>query len=80
LLTAKQGLGIAMASTMSARQALRAGELQRVLPGYEFAPAEVYAYHAVAGARSATVRLLLDFLVVELGNADLGLAPATGEA
>lgn len=80
LLTAKQGFGIAMASTMSARRALRVGDLQRVLPEYEFAPAEVYAYYPAAGARAATVRSLLDFLLVELRHADLGVVPVTGGA
>ena len=72
-LTASQGLGIAMAAAMSASPYLRSGELCRVLPDYEFEPAEIFAYHSPVGALSSTVRGLLDFLVEELRSSTLGL-------
>jgi len=78
LLTARQGLGIAMASTISAKQALSAGDLVRVLPGYEFAPGEVFAHYSPRGALVATVRSLVDFLLVELTHADLGVGVEAG--
>lgn len=78
-LAARQGLGIAMATTMSASEALRASDLTRVLPEYEFSPAEVYAYHAPSGALAPTVRSLLEFLQRELDNGELGARHSTGE-
>lgn len=72
-LAASQGLGIAMAAAMSASPYLRAGDLCRVLPEYEFEPAEIFAYCAPSGALSGTVRMLLDFLLVELSRCPLGL-------
>lgn len=70
-LAARQGLGIAMATTMSASEALRASDLSRVLPEYEFSPAEVYAYYPPSGAPCATVLALLEFLQRELTDAEL---------
>jgi DNA-binding transcriptional LysR family regulator len=75
-LTASLGLGIAMAAGISASPYLSSGELQRVLPAYEFQPAEIYAYYPFAGASSATVRMLLDFLVEALKCSPLGLGPS----
>jgi DNA-binding transcriptional LysR family regulator len=75
-LTASQGLGIAMAAAMSASPYLRSGELCRVLPEYEFEPAQIFAYYAPVGALSATVRRLLDFLLEELRSSPLGLDAA----
>jgi DNA-binding transcriptional LysR family regulator len=72
-LTASQGLGVAMAAAMSASPYLRSGGLCRVLPDYEFEPAEIFAYYSPFGALSDTVRRLLDFLLEELRNSPLGL-------
>jgi DNA-binding transcriptional LysR family regulator len=72
-LTASQGLGIAMAAAMAASRYLRSGELCRVLPEYEFEPAQILAYYAPAGALSGTVRKLLEFLQEELRSSTLGL-------
>lgn len=70
-LTAKQGLGIAPGAAMSASPWLRSGELVRVLPEYEFLPAEMFAYYPSSGALAATVRRLLDFLLAELNHRPL---------
>lgn len=75
-LTAKQGLGIAMGAAMSASPWLRSGELVRVLPEYEFPPAEMFAYYPSAGALAAMVRRLLDFLLAELNHRPLDARPA----
>jgi DNA-binding transcriptional LysR family regulator len=65
-----------MAAGMSASPYLSSGDLQRVLPEYEFPPAEIYTYYPFAGARSTVVRMLLDFLVEELKSSPHGLAPS----
>jgi DNA-binding transcriptional LysR family regulator len=75
-LTASQGLGIAMAAAISASRYLRSGELCRVLPEYEFEPAQIFAYYSPAGALSGTVRRLLEFLREELRSSPLGLDAA----
>jgi len=75
-LTASQGLGIAMAAAMSASRYLRSGELCRVLPEYEFEPAQIFAYYSPAGALSGTVCRLLEFLLEELRSSPLDLDAA----
>lgn len=75
-LTASQGVGIAMAAAMSASRYLRSGELCRVLPEYEFEPAQFFAYYSPAGVLSGTVRRLLEFLLEELRSSPLGLDAA----
>jgi DNA-binding transcriptional LysR family regulator len=75
-LTASQGLGIAMAAATSANPYLQSRQLCRVLPDYEFEPAQLFAYYSPVGALSSTVRRLLDFLLEELKSSALGLEVA----
>jgi len=58
---AKNGLGIALGSTMAVDGALLAGELVRVLPEYEFEPTALFAVYPSARQLSSKVRAAVDF-------------------
>ncbi|MDX1458711.1 MAG: LysR family transcriptional regulator [Marinobacter sp.] len=60
---AKDGLGIALGVTFSISDALRSGELVRVLPDYEFEPTAIYAIYPSTRQLSRKVRATVDFLV-----------------
>jgi len=63
---AKDGLGIALGSTMAVDGALLSGELVRVLPEYEFEPTALFAVYPSARQLSSKVRAAVDFFTERL--------------
>ena len=61
--TSKKGLGISVGPTMSAYQALMAGDLVRILPSYAFEPSAIFAVYPSARQLSTKVRAVVDFLI-----------------
>jgi DNA-binding transcriptional LysR family regulator len=60
------GLGIARASTVMARDAIKAGTLVPLLRAYKLPSIEVHAVFPGGPRPSAKVRALVDFLAAEL--------------
>lgn len=79
LTAALNGLGIALLPTFIAGEALRAGQLQRVLPGWRIAEeANVYAVYPTSRNLSPKVRVFIDFLAARFGETpywDEGIEP-----
>ena len=68
LASALAGLGIAMMSTVMARDELREGRLVPLLRGYKVPSIDVHAVFPGGPRPSAKVRALVDYLAAELGS------------
>jgi DNA-binding transcriptional LysR family regulator len=66
--SALAGLGIAMASTVAARDDVKNGALVRLLKDYTIDPVEVHALLPAGPKPSAKIRAFVDFLVAELSQ------------
>lgn len=64
--SARHGVGITVAATLSVVSALLSGELVRVLSDHEFEPSAVFAVYPSARQLSTKVRSVVDFLVETL--------------
>jgi DNA-binding transcriptional LysR family regulator len=58
----KAGHGIGLGATFLVHEALRRGQVVRVLPGYEFERASVFAVYPSTRQLSSKVRAAIDFL------------------
>lgn len=68
-LATKAGVGISMNSTWSVHQDLADGSLKRVLPAYEVADeSAVWLVYPKSNVLTAKVRVLIDFLLDEIGT------------
>jgi len=65
---ATQGLGIALLPTFIAADAIRAGDLEIILPAYQSPRIDIYAVYASRKHLSAKVRAFIDFAVRQLGD------------
>jgi DNA-binding transcriptional LysR family regulator len=78
LAAAKGGAGVARLPTFICGDAVRAGELERLLPGWvDTADAAVYAVYPASRQVSPKLRVFIDFLAARFGPApywDRGLA------
>lgn len=73
---AREGLGIALLPTFIAGDAVRAGELEIVLPAYRPVEINIYAVYASKRHLSTKVRSFIDFTVARIGEQpawDVGL-------
>jgi DNA-binding transcriptional LysR family regulator len=64
------GLGVAFEPDFMVESALAAGELVRVLPGYESTPGEIWAVYPSRRHLSAKVRLFVDHLAQQFGEGE----------
>ncbi len=65
---ARQGLGIALLPTFIVGDAIRAGDLDIILPAYQPPQINIYAVYASRKHLSAKVRAFIDFAVVQIGE------------
>ena len=65
---ARQGLGIALLPTFIVGDAIRAGDLDIILPAYQPPQINIYAVYASRKHLSAKVRAFIDFAVVRIGE------------
>ncbi|HEC20727.1 MAG TPA: LysR family transcriptional regulator [Gammaproteobacteria bacterium] len=73
---ARQGLGITLLPTFIVGDAIRAGDLDIILPAYQPPQINIYAVYASRKHLSAKVRAFIDFAVVRIGEKpiwDLGV-------
>jgi LysR family transcriptional activator of dmlA len=70
---ALEGYGIIMASVWDVAASVRAGELVRVLPGWQ-QPADIWAVTSARASASARMRVCLDFLKAQLSQGPHALA------
>jgi len=67
-LAARQGLGIVSLPTFIVGDAIRAGELDSILPTYQPPEINIYAVYASRKHLSAKVRAFIDFAVAQIGE------------
>jgi len=67
-MAATLGMGIAMTTTMVAGEALRRGDLVRVLPGFDFGQMTLWAVYPHRQHMTARLRAWIDFLVEAFGS------------
>jgi len=65
---ARQGLGIASLPTFIVGEAVRAGDLEIILPAYQAPEINIYAVYASRKHLSAKVRAFIDFAVAQIGE------------
>ncbi|KWR79910.1 LysR family transcriptional regulator [Cupriavidus sp. IDO] len=70
---ALEGYGIIMASVWDVAASVRAGELVRVLPGWQ-QPADIWAVTSARASASARMRVCLEFLKMQLSQGPHALA------
>jgi len=64
----RQGLGIALLPTFIVGDAIRAGNLEIILPAYQPAEINIYAMYASRHHLSAKVRAFIDFTTERIGE------------
>jgi len=65
---ARQGLGIALLPTFIVGDAIRAGDLEVILPAYQTLEINIYAVYASRQHLSAKVRAFIDFAAEQIGE------------